>query len=69
MTQVDVFFVLGISGLAVYARSQLLYIGVFIVLVLFGYQLSLDSWMHSIGVFILAGWMIFKGIMPWVDRG
>ncbi|GAH83512.1 unnamed protein product, partial [marine sediment metagenome] len=40
MTQVDVLFIIGICGLAVYAKSQILYIGTFIGLALFGYQLS-----------------------------
>ena len=66
MTQVDVLFIIGISGLAVYAKSQTLYIGAFIVLLLFGYQLAETSWMHSVGVLLLSGWMIFKGIAPWV---
>ncbi|GAI96457.1 unnamed protein product, partial [marine sediment metagenome] len=32
----------------------------------FGIQLSETSWMHSVPVLILAIWMIFKGIVPWV---
>jgi hypothetical protein len=63
MTQADVIFIIGISGLAIYAKSQVLYGGTFIGLVLWGYQLSMDSWIHSIPVFILAGWMIFKAIV------
>ncbi|MBA7684281.1 hypothetical protein ES703_92672 [subsurface metagenome] len=66
MTQVDVLFIIDISGLAVYAKSQTLYIGTFVGLVLFGYQLSETSWIHSVPVFVLAVWMIFKGIVPWV---
>lgn len=66
MTQVDVLFLIGISGLALYAKSQILYIGTFVGLLLFGIQLSETSWMHSVPVLILAIWMIFKGIVPWV---
>lgn len=64
MTQTDVLFILGISWLAIYAKSQVLYGGTCIGLVLWGYQLSMDSWMHSIPVLILAGWMMAKAIIP-----
>jgi hypothetical protein len=62
MNQADVLFIIGISGLAIYAKSQVLYGGTFIGLAIWGYQLSMDSWIHSMPVLILAGWMIFKAL-------
>lgn len=64
MTQTDVIFIIGISWLAIYAKSQILYGLTAIGLAIWGYQLSMDSWMHSIPVLILAAWMIAKAIIP-----
>jgi hypothetical protein len=64
MNQVEVLFLLGISWLAVYAKSRWLYASVAAILGLWGYQLSTSLWLYSAAVFILAAWMVVKAGWP-----
>lgn len=64
MNQADVIFLIGISGLAMWAKSQVLYGLTCIALVIWGYQISMDSWMHSAPILLLAGWMAAKTLFP-----
>ena len=64
MTQVDVFFVLGISWLAFYAKSQVLYAFTVIILVIWGYHLSTGLWIYSATILTLAAWMAIKAAWP-----
>ena len=64
MNQADVIFLIGISGLAVWAKSQVLYGLVAASLVIWGHQLSMDSWIHSAPVLLVAAWMGAKAVIP-----
>jgi hypothetical protein len=64
MNQADIILLIGISGLAVWAKSRWLYVGAAAILVLWGYHLSTGLWLYSAAMFILAAWMVIKAAWP-----
>lgn len=58
-------FILGLSGLALWRRHIILYLGAFVCLLLFGLNLLQTSWMWGLGPMFLAGYMLYLSIAYW----